>query len=126
MYNTNLVVNYIIKDGDEGDTHYRKQILQFLNLEMYNDNVSEKIDVLYEKHKTNDIIKEIIPHVKTHLEQRWPFEMDGKTIFLFLFSFDYFYLFYPIISSLIELKEINRTLVDELIIKIKSNIKTKK
>jgi len=126
MYNTNLVVNYIIKDGDEGDTHYRKQILEFLNLEMYNDNVSEKIDVLYEKHKTNDIIKEIIPHVKTHLEQRWPFEMDGKTIFLFLFSFDYFYLFYPIISSLIELKEINRTLVDELIIKIKSNIKTKK
>ena len=93
MYNTNLVVNYIIKDGDEGDTHYRKQILEFLNLEMYNDNVSEKIDVLYEKHKTNDIIKEIIPHVKTHLEQRWPFEMDGKTIFLFLFSFDYFYLF---------------------------------
>ena len=126
MYNTNLVVNYIIKDGDEGDTHYRKQILEFLNLEMYNDNVSEKIDVLYEKHKTNDIIKEIIQHVKTHLEQRWPFEMDGKTIFLFLFSFDYFYLFYPIISSLIELKEINRTLVDELIIKIKSNIKTKK
>lgn len=126
MYNTNLVVNYIIKDGDEGDTHYRKQILQFLNLEMYNDNVSEKIDVLYEKHKTNDIIKEIIPHVKTHLEQRWPFEMDGKTIFLFLFSFDYFYLFYPIISSLIELKEINKASVDELIIKIKSNIKTKK
>lgn len=126
MYNTNLVVNYIIKDGDEGDTHYRKQILEFLNLEMYNDNVSEKIDVLYEKHKTNDIIKEIIPHVKTHLEERWPFEMDGKTIFLFLFSFDYFYLFYPIISSLIELKEINRTFVDELIIKIKSNIKTKK
>jgi len=126
MYNTNLVVNYIIKDGDEGDTHYRKQILEFLNLEMYNDNVSEKIDVLYEKHKANDIIKEIIPYVKTHLEQRWPFEMDEKTIFLFLFSFDYFYLFYPIISSLIDYKEINRTLVDELIIKIKSNSKTKK
>ena len=126
MYNTNLVVNYIIKDGDEGDTHYRKQILKFLNLEMYNDNVSKKIDVLYEKHKTNDIIKEIIPYVKNHLEQRWPFEMDGKTIFLFLFSFDYFYLFYPIISSLIELREINRSYIDELIIKIKSNIKTKK
>lgn len=126
MYNTNLVVNYIIKDGDEGDTHYRKQILQFLNLEMYNDKVSEKIDALYEKHKTNDIIKEIIPYVKNHLEQRWPFEMDGKTIFLFLFSFDYFYLFYPIISSLIEHREINRTYIDELIIKIKSNIKTKK
>ena len=126
MYNTNLVVNYIIKDGDEGDTHYRKQILQFLNLEMYNDNVSEKIDMLYEKHKTNDIIKEIIPYVKNHLEQRWPFEMDGKTIFLFLFSFDYFYLFYPIISSLIELRETKRSYIDELIIKIKSNIKTKK
>ncbi len=126
MYNTNLIVNYIIKDGDEGDTNYRKQILEFLYLEMYNDSVTKKIDVLHEKHKTNSIIKEIIPHVKTHLEQRWPFEMDGKTIFLFLFSFDYFYLFYPIISCLIDSKEVNRALVDELIIKIKSNINTKK
>lgn len=126
MYNTNLIVNYIIKDGDEGDTNYRKQILEFLDLEMYNDSVPKKIDVLYEKYKTNSIIKEIIPHVKTHLEQRWPFEMDEKTIFLFLFSFDYFYLFYPIISCLIDSKEVNRALVDELIIKIKSNINTKK
>ena len=126
MYNTNLIVNYIIKDGDDGDTNYRKQILEFLDLEMYNDSVPKKIDVLYEKYKTNSIIKEIIPHVKTHLEQRWPFEMDGKTIFLFLFSFDYFYLFYPIISCLIDSKEVNRALVDELIIKIKSNINTKK
>lgn len=126
MYNTNLIVNYIIKDGDDGDTNYRKQILEFLDLEMYNDSVPKKIDVLYEKYKTNSIIKEIIPHVKTHLEQRWPFEMDEKTIFLFLFSFDYFYLFYPIISCLIDSKEVNRALVDELIIKIKSNINTKK
>ena len=126
MYNTNLIVNYIIKDGDDGDTNYRKQILEFLDLEMYNDSVPKKIDVLYEKYKTNSIIKEIIPHVKTHLEQRWPFEMDEKTIFLFLFSFDYFYLFYPIISCLIFCKEVNRVLVVELIIKIKSNINTKK
>ena len=126
MYNTNLIVNYIIKDGDDGDTNYRKQILEFLDLEMYNDSVPKKIDVLYEKYKTNSSIKEIIPHVKTHLEQRWPFEMDEKTIFLFLFSFDYFYLFYPIISCLIDSKEVNRALVDELIIKIKSNINTKK
>ena len=126
MYNTNLIVNYIIKDGDEGDTNYRKQILEFLYLEMYNDSVPEKIDVLYENHKTNSIIKEIIPHLKIHLEQRWPFEMVEKRIFMFLFSFDYFYLFYPIISCLIDSKEVNRALVDELIIKIKSNIKTKK
>ena len=126
MYNTNLIVNYIIKDGDDGDTNYRKQILEFLDLEMYNDSVPKKIDVLYEKYKTNSIIKEIIPHVKTHLEQRWPFEMDEKTIFLFLFSFDYFYLFYPIISCIIDSKEVNIALVYELIIKIKSNINTKK
>ena len=126
MYNTNLIVNYIIKDGDEGDTNYRKQILEFLYLEMYNDSVPEKIDVLYENHKTNSIIKEIIPHLKIYLEQRWPFEMVKKRIFMFLFSFDYFYLFYPIISCLIDSKEVNRALVDELIIKIKLNINTKK
>ena len=35
------------------------------------------------KNITNDIIKEIIPYVKNHLEQRWLFEMDGKTIFFY-------------------------------------------
>ena len=46
MYNTNLTINYVDIDGDDGDTHYRKQLLQFLTLEMYNDDVSNKIDKL--------------------------------------------------------------------------------
>ena len=125
MYNTNLTIDYIDKDGDEGDTHYRKQVLQFLNLEFYNDDVHKNIDSLYEKYKENSVIINIIPHIKTDLEQRWPFEMDQQTMFLFLFSFDYFYLFYPIISSLINDIEPNKSIIEKLVLKIKSNIKTK-
>jgi len=126
MYNTNLIINYYDIDGDEGDTHYRKQILEFLQLDMYDETVSVKISELFEKYKENDHIKKIIPYMKIYLEQRWPFEMDETTIFLFLFSFDYFYLIYPIICNLINEIKIDNKLVDNVINKIKSNFKTKK
>lgn len=32
MYNTNLIINYIDIDGDDGDTHYRKQLLEVSNI----------------------------------------------------------------------------------------------
>lgn len=90
MYNTNLTINYIDIDGDDGDTNYRKQLLEFLQLTIYDDTVSVKIDELYELCKNKPCIKKIMPWIKTFIEQRIPFEIADKSRFLFLFSFDFF------------------------------------
>jgi len=124
MYNTDITIDYDTIDGDEGDTNYRKQILSFLNLTEYGDEVSKKIDLLHDTHKNNPSIKRIMPWVKLFLEQRWPFEMDDKTRFLFLFSFDFFYLMFPIISTLINNSNPKEKQIEDIIHQIKSKFKS--
>jgi hypothetical protein len=125
MYNTTLTITYQSIDGDMSDTTYRKQLLAFVNLSEYTDNVTTKIEQLFDTHKDNIHIKQILPVLKTCLQQRWPFEMDDKTIFIFLFSFDYFYLTYPFICTLIKETTTPLKLIEPIISKINSNIKTK-
>jgi hypothetical protein len=122
MYNTNLTITYHTIDGDDGDTQYRRQLLGFLNLQIYNDDVSNHIDTLYDDYNDTCHLKKVFPWMKNVLEQRWPFEMDNKTIFLFLFSFDYFYLIYPIICNLINKTTVSEDDFDNLRSKIKSNL----
>ena len=125
MYNTNIAVNYNTVEGDESDTTYRKQLLEFVKLTEFSDDVNTKVEALYDTYKDNDDLKKILPILQKHLEQRWPFEMDNKTIFIFLFAFDYFYLTYPFISSLINNDEDRSHLVEPIISKINLNIKSK-
>lgn len=125
MYNTNIAVNYNTVEGDESDTTYRKQLLEFVKLTEFSDDVNTKVEALYDTYNDNDDLKKILPILQKHLEQRWPFEMDNKTIFIFLFAFDYFYLTYPFISSLINNDEDRSHLVEPIISKINLNIKSK-
>lgn len=125
MYNTNLTINYVDIDGDDGDTHYRKQLLQFLTLEMYNDDVSKKIDNLYDLYKNKPSIKKIMPWIKAFIEQRIPLEISDNTRFLFLFSFDFFYVMYPIVCCFINETTPTETQVNALISTIKSKLKIK-
>jgi hypothetical protein len=125
MYNTNLTINYITIDGDDGDTNYRKQLLEFLHLDMYDDNVTIKIDKLYDLYKNEVEITRIMPYIKEFIEQRMPFEMEGKTRFLFLFSFDFFHAMYPIICCFIKKKSPIKQQIDTLIDIIISKFKIK-
>ena len=125
MYNTNMVVNYNTITGDNSDTTYRKQILEFVNVKEFSDEINTRIEKLYDLHQENDDLKKIISVLRTCLEQRWPFEMEDKTIFIFLFSFDYFYLTYPFISTLINNTNSETDLVEPIISKINLNIKSK-
>ena len=125
MYNTNIVVNYNTVEGDESDTTYRKQLLEFVKLTEFSDDVNTKVDALYDTYKDNDDLKKILPVLQKHLEQRWPFEMDNKTIFIFLFAFDYFYLTYTFVSALINNDEHIALLIEPIISKINLNIKSK-
>jgi len=122
MYNTNLKINYVDIDGDEGDTNYRRQLLNFLCLTMYDDTVSVKIDELYDLHKNKPSIKKIMPWIKTFIEQKIPLEISDNTRFLFLFSFDFFYCMYPIACSLIKDTTPTKQQINHLIQSIKSKI----
>jgi hypothetical protein len=123
MYNTNLTINYTLIDGDDGDTNYRKQLLEFLNLTMYDDTVSVKIDELYDLYKNNPSIQKIMPYIKGFIEQRIPLEIGDNTRFLFLFSFDFFDCMYPIICSLINDKTPTKEQLKHLIDIIQSKRK---
>jgi hypothetical protein len=122
MYNTNLTINYNDIDGDEGDTNYRKQLLDFLCLTMYDDTVSVKIDELYDLHKNKPSVQSIMPWIKTFIEQKIPLEISDNTRFLFLFSFDFFHCMYPIACSLINDATPTKEQINNFIQTIKSKI----
>lgn len=92
---------------------------------MYNDDVSKKIDSLYDLHKDKPSIKKTMPWIKTFIEQRIPLEISDNTRFLFLFSFDFFYVMYPIVCCFINETTPNETQVNALIDTIKSKLKIK-
>ena len=47
MYNTNIVVDYNTITGDNSDTTYRKQILEFVNVKEFSDEINTRIEKLY-------------------------------------------------------------------------------
>lgn len=122
MYNTNLSIDYISIEGDEGDTAYRKQLLEFFNLKMYNDEVCRHTDDLYELYKDKPAIKKIMPWIKLYIEQKIPLEISDHSRFLFLFSFDFFYLMYPIVCSFIKETEPTEQDINRLLETIQSKI----
>ena len=44
MYNTNIVVDYNTITGDNSDTTYRKQILEFVNVKEFSDEINTRIE----------------------------------------------------------------------------------
>ena len=80
---------------------YRQEILKLFQLESFDVKIiDEKVYEIYEKIKDNEHLQEII----TILE-----EIYGNEIFSFtiLFSYDYFYLFYPCIKDILSNKTPN-------------------
>lgn len=74
---------------------YREELLKLFQLESFDANLlDEKVGELYEKIKDNEKLQQIIMILE---------EIYGDKIFSFaiLFSYDYFYLFYPCIQDII-------------------------
>ena len=78
MYNTNIVVNYNTITGDNSDTTYRKQVLEFVDVKEFSDEINTRIEKLYDLHQENDDLKKIISVLRTCLEQRWPLKWKIK------------------------------------------------
>ena len=88
---------------------YRQEILAFFKLEAFEPHIiDEQIGLLYESIKEHECIKQLIQW----LEEKYGAELF---VFVFLFSYDVFYLFYPCIQNIlngvaIDLQEIKESL----------------
>lgn len=90
---------------------YRQELLTFFKLETYDSNVIDaQIELLYEYMKENENIKQIL----ASLEEKYGCELF---VFVFLFSYDIFYLFYPCIQSILNGSVVN---LEEILESIKS------
>jgi ribonuclease HIII len=78
---------------------YREEILKLFQVEIFDSKiVDEKIGELYEEIKENEYIIQIT----SILEEKYG---DKILSFTFLFSYDYFYLFLPIIKDVLNKKD---------------------
>lgn len=90
---------------------YRQELLTFFKLETYDSNVIDmQIELLHEYIKENENIKQIL----ASLEEKYGSELF---VFVFLFSYDIFYLFYPCIQNILNGSVVN---LEEILESIKS------
>lgn len=86
MYNYSLKLTY--RDVDS-DTTYRKELLEVFYIKEYNAEINNSIDKLYAKH--GEFFKDIVECIKKNDKLAIVRELDDKTCFMFLFSWEYFY-----------------------------------
>ena len=74
---------------------YREELLKLFNKEKYDETMDEMVESLYNRIKTNENISRLVQI----LQERYEDEMMAFTL---LFSYDYFYLFLPILKNIME------------------------
>jgi len=74
---------------------YREELLKLFNKEKYDETMDDMVETLYNQIKTNESISQIVDMIKDSYQ-------DEIMAFTVLFSYDYFYLFLPILKSIIE------------------------
>jgi len=85
---------------------YRQELLAYFQLDEFNEKlINESVIVLYEKLKDNKDMQKILESLKI--------KFDEDIVFHMLFSYDYFYLFLPIIDKLLNNVEIEEEVVKQ-------------
>ena len=126
MYNYSIDLTYKNLEGDASDTQYRKELLEVFSMSEYNAEMIYKQDVLYESLKSDytQIIKCIFENDYLALMRK----IDGKSCFMILFSWEYFYDNHLLIKAILSkdtVENINK-LKELLINKILENSKNNK
>jgi uncharacterized coiled-coil DUF342 family protein len=86
MYNYSLKLTY--RDVDS-DTTYRKELLEVFDIKKYNAEINNRIDTLHAKH--GEFFKDIVECIKKNDKLSIVRDLDDKTCFMILFSWEYFY-----------------------------------
>ena len=123
MYNTTINITYNTVDDLSGDTIYREELLKAFNLDVTKFHIIiEHQEKLYEQIKDYPLFKDIMVNAKKQLQKKIPLELPEKTVFTFLFSYDYFYALHPFLQEFFKNKEVNNNTFELLNNLLKNNI----
>lgn len=108
---------YFKHEGDNGDTQYRKEFLEFTQQTIYDDDVVSKIlDTLYLEIKEEDFFKKIVIAIKQSNIYSGLFAvMDDSSCLMVLFSYDFFHLFFNILHEFKTLADVNEKTLEACI-----------
>lgn len=102
MYNYSIDVNYNHVPENKQDTLYRKLLLDVFNTGEYDDKILtiNKIQCeLYKQLKDNKSLIEVLNFFQNN-QQLIPLTLHLETCFVFLFSFDFFFIFHKCLQDL--------------------------
>jgi hypothetical protein len=97
MYNTNLILTYKdISNIDISDKTYRKEFLQVLNLDDYdNEKVAVAINKIYKDQK--EIFRVVLEYISKN--NKFPITIPPEECFPFLFAWEFFDITYDCIKT---------------------------
>ena len=110
-YITDFVCTYnLIDDFTESNPLYQIQLLQAFELDIFDDNVINKVtEDLFEKYKNNTYISQIIASTNKNIID------DDLSLFRMCFGFHTFHLFHSILCSIVNGSAVNEDKFQKLI-----------
>ena len=123
MYNYSFYCTYLDVSQNEHkqDTVYRQEILKAFNLMIYDhEKMMNTINQLYNKHKENKQVIEILKILKENNKYSFLFN-SLSDLFTLLFSFEYFYYFHSCLAELEQSNCISKIIFEKFAIVLKNN-----
>ena len=123
MYNTNLNITYNTVDDLSGDTVYRKELLKAFNLDVNGFHILiDNQEKIYDEIKEYSLFKDIMINATKALQKKIPITLSEKTVFTFLFSYDYFYALHTFLQEYFTNKKVSVDTFNLLNNLLKNNI----
>ncbi len=123
MYNTTLNITYNTLDDISGDTVYRKELLKAFNLDVNGFHILiDNQEKIYNEIKEYSLFKDIMINATRALQKKIPITLSEKTVFTFLFSYDYFYALHTFLQEYFTNKKVSVDTFNLLNNLLKNNI----
>ena len=123
MYNTDLNITYNTFKDLSGDTIYRQELLKAFNLDVNKFHILiDDQEKIYDEIKDYSLFKDIMINATKALQKKIPINLSEKTVFTFLFSYDYFYALHTFLQEYFTNKEVSNDTFNLLNNLLKNNI----
>ena len=119
MYKFNIDIDYHNYPEEQKDFQYKKQLLEVFNTNYENIiKINEIQCLLYNKYCNNESLNEVLEFFKNN-QTIIPLELSLETCFIFLFSYDYFYLLHKCLQDIHKYNKITKENIENIYFLIK-------